>query len=255
MIHLDEVKKRLDIEVESRNIDSELSLQKPDPLMIARRYRDERIALISSLFAYGKASLIVKFLESLDFSLLDKDESSIRNGLKGKYYRFQKEEDIVSLFISLSRIYQNGKSLEDVFQKGYKLTNSVLGGIGELINTIYQIYPYNSKGYNFLLGKPPHLSKFGSQPPYKRWNLFLRWVVRDKELDLGLWKGVSKQDLLIPLDTHTFNISQKLGLLKKRKNPNLKAVIELTDKLKEFDKDDPVKYDFAIYRIGQEKIL
>ena len=60
-------------------------------------------------------------------------------------------------------------------------------------------------------------------------------------------------DLLIPLDTHTFNISRKIGLLT-RKQYDLKAVIELTETLKKFDKNDPVKYDFAIYRIGQEKI-
>ena len=65
---------------------------------------------------------------------------------------------------------------------------------------------------------------------------------------------MNKKNLLIPLDTHTFNISQKLGLLS-RKTYDLKAVLELTEKLKEFDKDDPVKYDFAIYRVGQEKII
>ena len=26
-------------------------------------------------------------------------------------------------------------------------------------------------------------------------------------------------------------------------------------KLKEFDENDPIKYDFAIYRLGQEKVI
>jgi uncharacterized protein (TIGR02757 family) len=89
--------------------------------------------------------------------------------------------------------------------------------------------------------------------PFKRYMMYFRWMVRDSELDLGLWKGVKRADLIIPLDTHTFNVSKRLGLLK-RKSYDLKAAIELTNKLKEFDPNDPVKYDFAIYRLGQEKL-
>jgi len=59
--------------------------------------------------------------------------------------------------------------------------------------------------------------------------------------------------LIIPLDTHTFNVSLRLGLLT-RKTYDLKASLELTAKLREFDESDPIKYDFAIYRLGQENI-
>jgi len=102
------------------------------------------------------------------------------------------------------------------------------------------------------IGKiPPKKTKGVS--PYKRWNMFLRWMVRDSDIDLGLWEGVEKKDLIIPLDTHTHKVSLNLGLLK-RKTYDLQAAIELTEKLKEFDKNDPLKYDFALYRIGQLKI-
>jgi uncharacterized protein (TIGR02757 family) len=92
-----------------------------------------------------------------------------------------------------------------------------------------------------------------SNSPYKRWNMFLRWMVRKDHLDMGLWEKVDKKDLILPLDTHTFHISQKLGLLS-RKTYDLKSALLVTQKLKEFDKEDPIKYDFALYRIGQEKI-
>jgi uncharacterized protein (TIGR02757 family) len=78
-------------------------------------------------------------------------------------------------------------------------------------------------------------------------------MVRDG-IDFGLWKRVEKKDLIIPLDTHTFNVSHKLGLLN-RKTYDLESAILLTNKLKEFDKTDPVKYDFALYRIGQNENL
>ncbi len=84
--------------------------------------------------------------------------------------------------------------------------------------------------------------------------MFLRWMVRSDELDLGLWQNINKKDLILPLDTHTFKVSQKLGLLN-RKTYDLKSALEITSVLKTFDKNDPIKYDFALYRIGQEKIL
>ena len=84
--------------------------------------------------------------------------------------------------------------------------------------------------------------------------MYLRWMVRNDELDMGLWKDVDKADLILPLDTHTFNVSKNLGMLV-RKTYDLKSALLITEKLKEFDKDDPIKYDFALYRLGQEKIL
>ncbi|MCW8821148.1 MAG: DUF2400 domain-containing protein, partial [Sulfurovum sp.] len=65
---------------------------------------------------------------------------------------------------------------------------------------------------------------------------------------------IDKKDLLMPLDTHTFHVSRRLGLLK-RKTYDMKASIELTDTLRTFDETDPIKYDFALYRLGQEKLL
>ncbi len=84
--------------------------------------------------------------------------------------------------------------------------------------------------------------------------MFLRWMVRDDEIDMGLWQGIDKADLIMPLDTHTFNVSRRVGLLE-RKTYDLQAAIELTETLKGFDKNDPLKYDFALYRLGQEKLL
>ena len=84
--------------------------------------------------------------------------------------------------------------------------------------------------------------------------MFLRWMVRKDNIDMGLWKQVNQADLIMPLDTHTFNVGHRLGLLS-RKSCDLEAAIELTGKLREFDKEDPLKYDFALYRLGQEKIL
>ena len=216
----------------------------PDPILIAKKYKDEYIALIAALFAYGNVKAIMKFLNSIDFSL---QEDKIQENL---YYRFQTKKDVKEFLISISRLKQQ-ESLKEIFLKGYKKEENPIDGIRELIKSIYSINPYRSKGYEFLIGKiPPYKTKGVS--PYKRWNMFLRWMIRDSAPDLGLWK-IDKSKLIIPLDTHTHKVSLNLGLLK-RKTYDLQAAIELTNKLKEFDPNDPLKYDFILYRIGQLKL-
>lgn len=244
------VKILLDEEVEKRNCSSEISENKPDPLLIATKYQDETIALICALFAYGNARLIVKFLQSLDFSLLEQSDNEITKTLSSHYYRFQNSEDIASLFIALKRLKEI-ESIENIFYAGYKKEENVLDGLWEFIETLKSILPYKSRGYNFLLGSVPQ--KMTAIGTYKRYMMYLRWMVRKDNLDLGLWTKIDKKDLLLPLDTHTFKVSQRLGLLK-RKTYDMKATIEITQRLRKFDKNDPIKYDFALYRLGQEKI-
>lgn len=84
-----------------------------------------------------------------------------------------------------------------------------------------------------------------------RLNMFLRWMVRrDKRgVDFGLWKGIPMNALYIPLDVHTGNVARKLGLLQRKQN-DWKAVFELSSRLREFDPDDPVRYDFALFGLG-----
>jgi uncharacterized protein (TIGR02757 family) len=217
--------------------------------MIAKRYNDESISLICALFAYGNAKLIVKFLNSLDFSLLEESDKKIQNVLSSHYYRFQKSEDISQFFITLKRA-REAFSLEEKFLEGYREDEDIMIGLATLIAALRGLNDYESYGYNFLLGKVPTAK---STSTYKRWLMYLRWMVRKDNIDMGLWTHVDKKDLLLPLDTHTFKVSQKLGLLK-RKQYDLKSVKEISKKLKTFDKNDPIKYDFALYRIGQDKI-
>ncbi len=254
---MNNIKTILDKEVNSRNTSFELSYDKPDPLLVAKRYDDEYIILLCALFAYGNAKLIVKFLDSLDFSLLSGDEKNIDKALQGYYYRFQSSDDVKKVFKTFAKMKKE-YSLEDVFYQGYKKEENVLEGIDNIIKKIHKIASYNSQGFNFLVSSPFKRDKKGfikhiGNSPYKRWNMFLRWMIRDDNLDLGLWKKANKKDLILPLDTHTFKVSQNLGLLD-RKTYDLKSAILISEKLKEFDKNDPIKYDFALYRIGQEKI-
>jgi len=246
---LEKLKNRLDYEVEQRNCIAELSYERPDPLLVASRYKDESVALICALFAYGNAHQIVKFLDSLDFLLLEKSEKEIEKTLSSHYYRFQKSSDVVALFIVLKRLREI-ESIENTFYEGYRRENSLLDGLWHLIATLRELYPRESHGYNFLIGSAP--KRISSAGTYKRYLMYLRWMVRKDSLDLGLWNKIDRADLIMPLDTHTFAVSQKIGLLE-RKSCDMRAALELTKTLKQFDPTDPVKYDFALYRLGQEK--
>ncbi|MDD3467892.1 MAG: TIGR02757 family protein [Campylobacterales bacterium] len=239
-----ELKKRLDAEYAARNNECELSFDKPDPLLIAKKYNNESIALACALFAYGNAKQIVKFLSSLDFH---NEDLSV---FDDKYYRFQTPNDTKRFFAALRELEKEG-GVKTHFLSGYKTENSVLDGLKSVIGKLNSILKPDTQGLDFLVGRD-EIKENGS--PLKRWNMYLRWMVRKDCLDMGLWDGeVSRSDLILPLDTHTFNVSKRLGLLD-RKSYDLRSAILITQKLREFDKDDPIKYDFALYRIGQEKL-
>ncbi len=248
---LEAVKIRLDAEVAKRNSLDELHLSRPDPIMPAREYNDEYISLLCALFGYGRADSIIKFLYSLDFSLLDTNETQIEKELRPFYYRFQNGDDVVEIFRTLNRLKEEN-SLEELFYEGYRQEHSVLSGLNSVIHQIQKINPYESRGYSFLIGK--EVTKTKGNSAMKRWMMYLRWMVRKDNIDMGLWSKIDKKDLIMPLDTHTFNVSKKLGLLK-RKSYDLEAALELTQTLRTFDEIDPIKYDFALYRIGQEKMI
>jgi uncharacterized protein (TIGR02757 family) len=81
--------------------------------------------------------------------------------------------------------------------------------------------------------------------------MYLRWMVRDdgRGVDFGIWKTVKPSKLYCPLDVHSGNIARRIGLIIRKQN-DWKTVVELTENLRKFDKDDPVKYDFALFGLG-----
>jgi uncharacterized protein (TIGR02757 family) len=248
---MNSLKARLDAEVLRRNTPEEICYERPDPILVARRQGDEWNALVCALFAYGSARAIVGFLDRLDFSLIDAEEGRIRDAFSGYYYRFQNSRDVAEFFVTLARLKRRA-SLESLFMAGYASESDVIAGIGNVIDAMRDINDYRSRGYEFLIGRRVLRPKGGS--PLKRWLMFLRWMVRHDAVDMGLWKAVDPARLVMPLDTHTFNVSKKLGLLQRR-TYDLQAAIELTETLRTMHPEDPLRYDFALYRIGQERQL
>ena len=223
-----------------------------DPIQIAYRYKDvyelEVVAFISALFAYGNRKVFIPKLNEL-FSKMEKTpinyiKNSDFSNLNGFNYRFAKTNDVIGILNVLSKLYKSNKFLRDLFKYGYETTSDILGMI-KVVTDYFYSHVDNSvgEGFYFMLANPHNGGAM------KRMNMFLRWMVRKSSVDFGIWDFIPKSELLIPLDTHVARISRKMGLLTRKTN-DFKAVLELTENLKKFDCNDPIKYDFAIYAKG-----
>ena len=220
----------------------------------------ELYGFISSLFAYGNRKMFIKKLEEI-FSKAEGDITGfITNGdfssLKGIEYRFSKENDIIPIFVILSKLYNESKGLEELFEYGWNLTalptsNLNAGGkMSALLQTVVDYFYVRApktagQGFYHMIPNPQNGGAM------KRMNMFLRWMVRKPPVDLGIWTFMKPKDLLIPLDVHVARVSRQMGLLTRKSN-DFKAVLELMKPLREFCPDDPVKYDFAMFAFGVE---
>ena len=227
---------------------------KDDPIQFPHRYKNntdiEIAGFLASIFAYGKREVFIKKLSILFEKMNNQPNEFIKtfsidnNSLDDFDYRFSVGIDIKQIVLILKALYNSGESLESLFSYGWKNTGTVEGMLKTAIDYFYaRITLPVTKGVYHLLPNPAKGSAC------KRLNMFLRWMVRDGKVDLGIWHFIPKSELLIPLDVHVAKISRKLNLLTRSQN-DYKAVQELTKKLKEFDYNDPVKYDFAMFGYG-----
>jgi uncharacterized protein (TIGR02757 family) len=225
----------------------------PDPLQFVYRYKkkqDMEIAgFLAAMFAYGAVEQIEKFLTNLLSKMGDSPAEFIKNlSAKDKKlfaplkYRFNTSDDIIILLENLKRVINRFGSLEGLFLDGYDASDSnIVPAAAKFISTLN--CTDKSRGLKFLLSDP------ANGGTCKRLFLFLRWMVRSDEVDAGLWKKIDKSKLVIPVDVHMGRLSGIIGLHSK-KTYNLKTAIEITGKFAEISPDDPVKYDFALCRIG-----
>ena len=223
---------------------------KDDPILFPHRGKTkedkELYGFIASLFAYGNRKMFIKKLEELDKRAGWDIKNYVQNGdfsnLKGIEYRFSKDSDIIPVFNILHKLYSESRGLEELFEYGFNSSNF----LQTVVDYFYSNAPDTvGQGFHHMIPNPANGGAM------KRMNMFLRWMVRKSVVDLGLWNFMKPKDLLIPLDVHVARVSRHMGLLNRKSN-DFKAVLELTDNLKKFCPDDPVKYDFALFAFGAE---
>ncbi|MBF0343388.1 MAG: TIGR02757 family protein [Nitrospirae bacterium] len=231
-----------------------------DPIEFPHRYEApldiEVAAFIASSFAYGRVelfkpvigSILSKMGQSPSAFLYDFDVERQRNSFEAISYRFNKGKDVCAFLYVIHRVLQQKGSLKAAFLERYNGdVYEMLGNFVQYACEIDTIAVYGDNIHHIgLLQLFPSPFK-GSA--CKRLNMFLRWMVRDKDIDFGLWKELPKSGLIIPLDTHIGRVGRCLGLTTRKSN-DWKTAKEITVHLKEFDPDDPIKYDFALCHHG-----
>lgn len=235
----------------------------PDPVQFVWRYQkpaDREVAgLIASSLAYGNVKQIKRSVEAvLNFlgpapaKRIDALEAaSALDGLSGFKHRFNDARDVACLLVFIREMRRTSGSIErffaaqaDATDLGSSLSAFVDGVLALPRDGLYGPGPLpKDAGVRFFFPSP----RSGSA--CKRLCLYLRWMVRQDSVDPGGWTLVPRSSLLIPLDAHILNISRSARLTRRR-SPGWEMAKDITRTLRECDPEDPVKYDFALHRIG-----
>jgi uncharacterized protein (TIGR02757 family) len=224
-----------------------------DPIQIPHSFEKKEDIEISGFLvatiAWGNRVSIIKngkrMMELMDndpYSFILNHSEKELNSLKSFVHRTFNGTDFIYFVQSLQNIYLKHGGLEKVFSKDFQAER--------MDNNIHHF-----KKIFFELPHQIRTEKHVSDPvkgsAAKRINMFLRWMVRPatKKVDFGIWNRISTKQLSCPLDIHSGSVARDLQLLKRKQN-DLKALIELDTVLRSFDPVDPVKYDFALFGLG-----
>jgi len=232
----------------------------PDPLQFVYRFPDrhdaEIAAFLSAALAYGRVRQIERSLTQL-FDRMDgvpyqftmRRNDAGRAKLHSFKHRFTAGDDISDLLDLFRRIMEDHGDLEAFFMQGCREEHpTVLPALSTFCDSLCRLYADThdgrvSDGVGYLLASPSR----GSAS--KRLHLFLRWMVRHDEVDIGLWRGIDRAKLIVPVDVHMARLCRILGLHDDRTISRSTAV-KITEAFAKMEPMDPVKYDFALSRIG-----
>jgi uncharacterized protein (TIGR02757 family) len=225
----------------------------PDPLEFLYNYPDpldmELVGLIASSLAYGRVAQILKsvssILEKMHGSprkfLMASSDKAIKSAYSGFKHRFTTGEEMAAMLISARELIEEYGTLQECFLKSFKKDDETV--LPALAAFVKLFNGNDSDSKNSLLPSPDKGSAC------KRLNLFLRWMVREDKVDPGGWKDIPASKLIIPLDTHMYRICSSMNMTC-RKPADMTTALEITDYFRKISPEDPVRYDFAITRLG-----
>ncbi|MGB0886249.1 MAG: TIGR02757 family protein [Chitinophagales bacterium] len=222
------------------------------PHLFTKKQDVEIMAFFASIFAWGQRKTIINKCNELvalfenkpyDF-IINHEEKDLKRFLEFKHRTFN-ATDLLYFIAFLKHHYENYDSLEDAFLKGLKPNDKTVE------NALIGFEEYFTSLEYFPARTRKHIASPKRKSACKKLNMFLRWMVRnDKQgVDFGIWKQIKTSQLLMPLDVHVERQARILGLIS-RKQSDFQTVLELTENLKKYDKNDPVKYDFALFGMG-----
>jgi len=220
------------------------------PALFTTKENIEIAGFLATTLAWGQRPTIIRNSLKL-ISLMNndpieylmntpEDESDLFHDFKHRTFN---GTDCIYFLKSLKNIYQNHGGLEQVFTQGFRNGNTIFSALSNFRKVFFELeHEHRTE---------KHVSNVEKGAAAKRLNMYLRWMVRSDKVgvDFGLWKQIPASALMLPLDVHTGNVARKLGLLTRTQN-DWRAVEEITAKLREYDIEDPIKYDFALFGLG-----
>lgn len=227
----------------------------PDPLQCVTPYRDtadrEIAGLVASSLAFGNVKQI---LASVDRVLGEMREPAswlrgvtqrqLQRRFAGFRHRYVTGADLADLLWGAKLAIENHGSLEGLFHRSMSPGDAtVLPALSRFCAVLCAGKPRAS---NYLIPSPD----LGSA--CKRWHMYLRWMVRCDEVDPGGWKSIDRSRLIVPVDTHMHRIARRLGLTA-RNAADQRTALEITAAFRMIEPDDPVRFDFALTRLGIRK--
>ncbi len=230
-----------------------------DPISIPHKFQKlqdvEIMGFFAAMLAWGQRKTIINkcnelvnlFDNSPHEFMLYHTENDLKKLLNFKHRTFN-TTDLLYFVHFFNSYYKENHSLETAFSQFLHHDDlnieKALVGFHDLFFSLPD-FPTRTR---------KHIATPKRKAACKRLSMYLRWLVRKDAngVDFGLWNSIKPSQLICPLDVHVERVGRKLGLLQRTKTDWL-AAVELTENLKLYDKDDPVKYDFALFGLGIEK--
>ena len=229
-----------------------------DPISIPHLFKKQQDIEIAGLFAavlaWGQRVTIIRKAKELMIMMDNRPHEFVLNHREQDLKAFEKFKhrtfnatDTLYFIEFLKWFYSSHDSLEEAFVPVVG-ENNVEGGLIRFQNLFFSL-PESPQRTRKHIPSPKRKSTC------KRLNMYLRWMVRNdnKGVDFGVWKQIQTQQLICPCDVHVDRVARSLRLIDRKQTDWLTA-LELTESLKFFDKDDPVRYDFALFGMGVDKI-
>ncbi len=223
-----------------------------DPVCIPHLFtnkQDIEIAgFFAAIFAWGNRTTIIHKSKELMGLMnmkphqfcLNHTREQLKRLMEFKHRTFN-TTDLLYFIEFLKFHYADNDSLETAFTKHGETVEDMLAGFHQYFFSMKTI-PQRTK---------KHIATPANNSSCKRLNMFLRWMVRkdDRGVDFGIWESISPALLICPIDLHVARVAKRLHILD-RKPTDWQAAIQLTQYLRSLDKDDPVKYDYALFGMG-----
>jgi uncharacterized protein (TIGR02757 family) len=248
------------------------------PHLFTKKQDIEIMGLWAAVLAWGqrvtiinKCHELIKLMDGAPYDFItNHKETDLKKLLKFRHRTFNDVDTLY--FISFFKYhYSNNDSLESAFMPAETTINPLVilsdseGSSKSDINANataaepIEKYLNHFRNYFFSLPDYPnrtkkHISSPSQKSTCKRLNMLLRWMVRkdDCGVDFGIWNHIKPSELICPCDLHVDRVARKLNLIT-RKQTDWQTAVELTQRLREFDPVDPVKYDFALFGLGIEE--